>query len=117
MDLLSLNGMRFYAYHGLYEQENREGQYYEVDLQLSLDLSRVCSTDSLEDGIDYSKVYETVRKEMETPSHLIEHVAERICQSVKRDFPKVKDVTIRLRKPHPPIEGSTIGCAEVVLKR
>lgn len=117
MDSLSLNGMKFYAYHGLYEQENRNGQYYEVDLQLSLDLTKVCCSDQIEDSIDYSEVYAVVEHEMKTPSHLIEHIAERICLQVKKKFPKVKNVTIRLRKPHPPIKDATIGNAEVVLSR
>ena len=38
-DVLRLRNMRFFAHHGLYPEENRLGQRYEVDVDLIGDLA------------------------------------------------------------------------------
>ena len=117
MDILRLNGMRFYAYHGVFEQERKEGQPYEVDVELQLDLKKCCESDCLDDGLDYGAVYQTVAREMAVPSDLIEHVAQRICDSIRREYLTVSQVRVRLRKPHPPIASASIANAEVEIIR
>ena len=39
MDKIFVNGMRFYGYHGVFEEENRLGQRFHVDLMCELDLT------------------------------------------------------------------------------
>ena len=44
-DVLRLSNMRFFAYHGLFPEENALGQNYEVDLELCGDFGRACHDD------------------------------------------------------------------------
>lgn len=37
MDKVFFRGMQFYAYHGVYPEENRLGQRFIIDLELGLD--------------------------------------------------------------------------------
>lgn len=39
MDKMFVNGMRFYGYHGVFEEENRLGQRFNIDLMCELDLA------------------------------------------------------------------------------
>lgn len=116
MDHLLLNNMRFYAYHGVMEQERIVGNNYIVHLNIGLDLSKACQSDQIEDTVNYANVYRCVADEMEKPSQLIEHLAERICQRIRQEFKQIRQVEIHLIKCHPPISGN-IESAEVILIR
>lgn len=43
---ISLNAMRFYAYHGVLPQEKKVGNWFSVDLELSVDLSRAALSEA-----------------------------------------------------------------------
>ncbi|MCK9311046.1 MAG: dihydroneopterin aldolase [Bacteroidales bacterium] len=116
MDYLLINNMQFYAYHGVYEQENKVGNNYFVDLKLGIDLSKACKSDSLEDTINYAFVFEKVNAVMNKPCKLIEHLAENICQELKASFSEIKDIEIKVTKANPPIQGQ-IDSVSVILFR
>ena len=79
---IELKAMRFYAYHGVAEQERQVGNTFLVDLTLTAPLQRAVESDNLEDTINYAEVYETVREEMRIPSRVLEHVAGRILNKI-----------------------------------
>lgn len=116
MDFLQLNKLCFHAYHGVYEAERAQGTRFEVDLRLGCQLEKACQSDQLDDTIDYGKLYDCVAAEMQQPVNLIEHLAERICRSIRTHFPEIESVEIRLRKFHPPVAGQ-LESAEVILMR
>jgi dihydroneopterin aldolase len=105
MDYIELNNMTFYAFHGVLEQERIVGNTFRVDLKLYLNLSEAIRSDNLDDTLNYATVFDLVKKEMTTPSRLIEHVAGRILQRIGRAFPSVKKAEIRLAKTNPPVAG------------
>lgn len=106
--------MRFHAYHGVYAQEKKTGNEFRVDLKLEVDVSKACLSDSLEDTVNYSAVYDIVRHEIEIPSKLIEHVAYRIIEQIKKHFPEIETVEIRLAKMSPPVNGE-MEAAEITI--
>jgi len=108
-DRIILTGIRFYGYHGVYEEERRLGQHFLVDLDLRLDLRPAAETDDLSRGVDYSRVLETVL-EVGTgePVNLLEALASRIASRVLARFP-ARQVTVRVTKPAPPLSGLTGG--------
>jgi len=107
--------MKFYAFHGVLEQEQRVGNIFIVDLKLYVDLSKASETDNLSDTINYAEVYKIVKIEMDIPSKLLEHVAGRILRKIKKEFPVIEGIEICLAKERPPIEGE-IESAAVVMK-
>ena len=116
-DRIVLEGMRFYGFHGVNPEERALGQEYLVDLTVELDLGRPGRSDRLEDTISYTQIYRAVRDVMEgEPRNLLEAAAQSIADRVLADFP-VDSVSVRVKKPHPPIRGSIIEYATVEIFR
>lgn len=103
---IELVGMEFHAFHGCLEQERREGNTFMVDFRGKADLKKAAKSDNLEDTIDYSKVYEIVAAEMAKPSNLLENVAARIVDAVKRADLGFWFVLVRVSKKNPPVGGT-----------
>ena len=57
--------------------------------------------------MNYQLVYKTIQRVMNEPKHLIETVADHIVREIKRDFPHVAKVTVKLCKLNPPLDGKT----------
>ncbi|MBD2866071.1 MULTISPECIES: dihydroneopterin aldolase [Paenibacillus] len=105
MDTMRLSRMQFYGYHGVFPEENKLGQRFYVDLELSLDLSKAGQTDDLEQTVNYAEVYERVKRIVEgKPFRLIEALAENVASDVLHQYTSVNDVTVRVVKPHPPFD-------------
>jgi len=111
---IRLNKMKFYAFHGVMEQEQKVGNTFIVDLKLDVDLSKASETDDLSDTINYAEIYSIIKAEMEIPSKLLEHVAGRILQRIKTGFPIIEKIKICLAKERPPM-GGEIESAAVIL--
>lgn len=108
---IRLHDMRFYAYHGVMEQERRVGGDYVVSLSVDVDLSVPVVSDSVEDTLNYAALYDVVAREMKTPSQLLEHVAGRIGQGVLDAFPQVTSLSVEVRKVNPPMGADCQGAS------
>lgn len=97
--------MRFYAHHGCFEQERAIGTHFRVDVAFETDTSRAEVSDNIEDTVSYLDVYQVVKREMEIPSNLLEHVARRIGEGILDGFPPVETVRVRVSKLNPPLGG------------
>lgn len=103
---ITLRNLSFHAYHGVEREERKLGQRFEVDVELSGDFQKAALTDSLQESVDYSQVYALVKKVMEGgPCSLLETLAERLCRLILSGFPRVVQVTVRVRKPEVPLPG------------
>lgn len=109
---IRLEGLRFYAFHGVLPQEQIVGGHYTVDLCLRLsEAERAVLHDELAGTVNYAEVYRLVQREMATPSALLEHVAGRILSAIFAAFPTVATATITLRKDNPPMGADGEGCS------
>src|SRR5215207_1976443 len=117
-DEILLEGMRFYAYHGVNPEEQALGQRFTVDVVLAVDLRRAGQSDELANTVSYSAVYKVVRGIVEgEPRQLIEAVAEVIAEAILREFPRVERITVTVRKPEVPMKGSMLDAAGVRITR
>ena len=110
-----LENMRFYAHHGVFEQERQIGSWYEASLKIKLDFTQALETDDVKDTINYAKVYDIIAEEMRIPSNLLEYVAGRIINAIRQKFPEIEELEISLSKLHPPVNGE-LDKASVLLK-
>lgn len=110
-----LDNLRFFARHGVGEQETLVGNEFTVNLRLKVDISRAMQTDDVADTVSYADVYAAVKEEMELPSRLLEHVCGRIADRLFRDFPQIEEIELRLAKRNPPM-GADIEAAGVELR-
>lgn len=111
---IELTNMRFYAYHGVLPQEREIGNMFVVDMTLEADITAACKSDEVEDTINYAEVFELVKKEMQQPSKLLEHVAGRIMEGVKAEFPQVSSLRVSVAKMNPPVGGEMEKAAIVL---
>ena len=114
--IITINNIRLYAYHGCLKEEALIGGNYVVDIKISTDYSLAATNDDLSKTIDYCDVYEIVKREMKTPSKLIEHAAERIANALKKEINKIDKVTVRLTKIAPPVNGD-VGSVSVIITK
>src|SRR5581483_11046128 len=117
-DLIRLNDMVFYGYHGVLPEERALGQRFLVSVELRTDLRRAGQTDDLAETVNYSEVYGAVRDVVAGPPFkLIEAVAHEIAVRLLTAYPGVERLIVRIRKPEVPIPGSVLGSAEVQVER
>jgi len=107
MGTIQFEGMEFFSFHGCFKEEQIIGTKFIVDLEIESDTSEAEKSDRLHDTLDYVHVYQTVKNEMSQKSHLLEHVARRIVDSIRLHFPSVLYIAVKIAKLNPPLGGKT----------
>ncbi|NSW89723.1 MAG: dihydroneopterin aldolase [Firmicutes bacterium] len=106
MDKIIIKNMKIYGYHGVLPREQKEGQLFCIDVEMYTDLGKAGDSDSLEDTVDYSEVYNLVRDIVQSNKfQLIEKLAKTIGKAILQKYNRVDSVKICARKPEAPIEG------------
>lgn len=105
MGTIQFEGMEFFSFHGCFKEEQIIGTKFIVDLEIESDTAQAEISDRLQDTLDYVIIYQKVKKEMEQKSHLLEHVARRIVDSLRLNFPSVVHIELKIAKLNPPIGG------------
>lgn len=117
-DRIFLEGLTFYAYHGVHPEEKKLGQRFIVDIAMTRDLRVAGTTDDLTHTTSYSEVYRLAREITESgPYDLIETVAEKIATAVLAAHAEVRDIRVTVRKPDVPIKGSILRAVGVEIFR
>jgi dihydroneopterin aldolase len=116
-DRIVLQGIQFYAYHGVPAEERAVGHRYEVDMEVECDLAPAGRSDDVADTIDYGHLAQRVLEiARERPFHLIEALAATLAERVLAENPRADRVRLRVRKLLPPIDG-VIEFAGVEIER
>jgi len=116
-DQIVLTGIHGFGYHGLFEQERKDGQDFFVDLTLSVDLKAGSQSDSIADTVNYAEITDLVVEEITSnPVNLIEKLAARIAERVLNQHMKVSSVTVTVHKPQAPVAAQLKDIAVVVTR-
>jgi 7,8-dihydroneopterin aldolase/epimerase/oxygenase len=99
-----LKQVRFFAFHGLYAEEQKTGNEFEVDLAVNYAPSSGLVTD-ISETISYADLYAIVLEQMKEPVALLETLAMTITSKIHEKFPQVKKIEISIDKLNPPITG------------
>ncbi|WP_018477084.1 dihydroneopterin aldolase [Pontibacter roseus] len=105
MGQIALEGMEFFAFHGYYDEEQKIGNKYGIDLFIETDLRRAAETDDLHQTVNYEVLYALALEEMKVPARLLEHLGHRIIDKIYERFPFVESVKIKVYKFNPPLGG------------
>ena len=116
MDIVSLEGLEFFAYHGYYQEEQKVGNKYAVDIKVGADFHRAAQDDSLAETVNYELLYKVIEAQMKIRSRLLENIGERIVNVVFDTFEQIQKVEISVSKFNPPI-GGVCNRAKITLKR
>lgn len=103
-DYIRITNLKIYAYHGVFEEEKREGQDFYISVTLFLDLHTPGKSDKLEDSLNYGEVSHFINRIFTEKSYdLIEAACENLCQRLLLEYKELQAVEVELQKPHAPI--------------
>lgn len=100
---ISLNNVRFRAYHGLYPEERQKGNDFVVNMQVVYPAPEKPVLE-LSDTIDYAGLFDIMNAIMQEPVDLLETLVQRIAKRVKEIFPSITQATVAVEKLNPPID-------------
>ena len=103
-DKIYLTGVSGIGYHGVFEQEKREGQTFTVDIEVTSDFSAAVKSDDVRDTVNYAELANIAHAAITgEPFDLIEKLADVIAHECL-DISGVTSVTVTVHKPTAPIE-------------
>jgi len=105
MGLITVEGIRVYAYHGHLAEEAVLGGHFIVNVWVEADTTKVEKTDALNDTVDYVHIIEIVKEQMAIRADMIEVPAKRIVDSIL-PLNKVQKVKVEVEKIQPPIDAT-----------
>jgi len=114
---ISLEGLEFHAFHGVYPHERESGNWFEVDISVETDFHEGGIGDDLAKTVNYETIFQFVREGMEKPSKLLETVAERIVERILLELPEVIQVEMKISKLNPPIGGKCRKASLFLVKK
>ena len=105
MGIISVEGIRVYAYHGHLPEEAVLGGHFIVNVWITSDTSDVEKSDSLQDTVDYEKIIDIVHEKMAIRANMIEVPAKKIVNAILL-LKKVQEVKVEVEKIQPPINAT-----------
>jgi 7,8-dihydroneopterin aldolase/epimerase/oxygenase len=104
MVTIQLHQLVMHAFHGLYEEEHKTGNNYEINLDVTYK-EKDNKFEHIHDTISYEELFGIVKRRMQAPEALLEKVCEGIIRKIKHEYPEVREVAISIFKLQPPIEN------------
>ncbi|HVN62473.1 MAG TPA: dihydroneopterin aldolase [Gaiellaceae bacterium] len=98
MTTVEVIGLELHGYHGVNEDERRDGQRFLFDLWLEVP-DTAAASDRIDDAVDYREVVACVREVSDGRTfRLLEALSAAVADAVLARFP-VERVRVRVRKP------------------
>ena len=99
---IHLHGLKFFAFHGFFDEERKLGNHFEVNADISY-VPSLIPVKHIEQTINYVNVFGLIEKRMAVPTPLLETIATEIAVAVLADFPLAESVSLTIHKLTPPI--------------
>lgn len=117
MDKIYLKNVEIFAKHGVFVEEKTLGQKFILDLELTLDLEEAGRSGDLTKSVHYGELCHGIEEEFTKESYdLIETAAQKVAEYTLLNYPIVKTVKVKLKKPWAPI-GRHLDYAAVEIER
>jgi dihydroneopterin aldolase len=98
---IKLQQVRFFGFHGLYENETKTGNEFVIDLAVTI-FPQTSIIRSMDDSISYVTLFELVQQRMLQREDLLETLAMDLVHQIHGQFKFVKKVSINIDKCTPP---------------
>ena len=115
MITIELQNLVFFEHHGIYEEERKVMNSFEVSLQVSYPETNMVY-ERIADTISYVNLFRIVQAHMKEPVFLLEKICQGIIISIKQQHPAVSEITISIFKLQAPIEHF-VGRVGVTMRR
>lgn len=104
--VIRMKNCAFFARHGVHDEEERLGQRFYVDAELTVDPGDALEADRIEDTVDYGVAFEVIEKIVTGERRaLIESLALTIARGLIVRYPQIVGAAITVRKPNAPVAG------------
>ena len=101
---IEIEGLEVYAYHGVFENERRNGQNFYISAKLFSDFSKSANSDNLSDSTDYGEICHFITKLMNKKTfNLIESAAGYVATELLLNFTDIERIDLKLSKPKAPV--------------
>ena len=108
---IELEGLQLHGYHGVLDEEQRDGQLFRFDVAVEV---AEPAEDDIDAAVDYRDLAACVREVSDANRfRLLETLAVAVADELRRRFPDER-VTVRVGKPGVELEG---GRATVTAER
>jgi dihydroneopterin aldolase len=105
--IIELHGLELFGYHGVLEEERRDGQTFWYDVEL--EVGEWGANDRIEDAVDYRLVVDAVREVNERRFELLEALAATVAETLIDRFALARvKVRVRKRPAGLPLEYSAV---------
>jgi dihydroneopterin aldolase len=106
MDTITVKNLKVFACHGVNDFEKTDGQFFYIDIEARVDLSKAGLSDNLEDTVSYAKIAKTAISAFTAQAdNLLERAAQRVADALFESFDKITGLVIEVKKPDAPIKA------------
>jgi len=117
-DAIFITGLLIHARHGVMPHEEKVGQRFVIDLELTTDLARAAVSDKVVDTVSYASIVEAVTRAFTARSYrLVEAAAGAVADEVLSTFPRIASVRVTVHKPHAPIAAIFNDVGVTILRK
>ncbi len=102
MFTICIHDLQFIAFHGCFEEEKVLGNKFTVNLEAVTNDNKV---EHINDTVNYVDLFKIIKKEMDTPTKLLETVMQRIVSDIFTKHLSIGSIKLSITKNHPPIKG------------
>jgi 7,8-dihydroneopterin aldolase/epimerase/oxygenase len=115
MVTVELNNIILHGHHGVYEEERKLVNTFEVNLSVSYN-EKNTNFEGIGSTINYVELYEIVKQKMQAPGLLLERICQGIIHQIKHQYAEVREVRISIYKIQAPMQNFQ-GKAGVTLSK
>lgn len=109
-DIIFIKQLRVSAIIGIYDWERESPQPLIFDVEMSTDIKKSASTDSIDDTICYKTVADNITDlTKQNKFELLESLAEEICQLILAKYQGVIEIKLSINKPNAVENTQTVG--------
>lgn len=105
MGRVSLEGIEFHAYHGVFSEEKKLGSRFTVDIHVDTEFKKAMLEDHLKSTVDYVRLYQIAQSHMKEPVKLLEHLAHLMIRDILTAYPHLISVRVIIKKHNPALGG------------
>ena len=104
MNEIIIKNLKIFAYHGVHEFEKTNGQNFVIDATCKTEKLSGYKTDKIEDTVSYSLIIKSIKNSMLNKiNNLLEYTAEKIVGDLFKNFSKIEEIELTIKKPEAPI--------------
>ena len=100
---VALKDVKFYAFHGLYPEEQLTGNQFFVDVTVTF--MPLGETEDLTKTVNYEEINQILIEQMKETQKLLETVVKNIIESLIATYPQLLTATVGIKKMNPIMKG------------